>query len=68
MSCISILILLLLTVVTGTAVKYYNAVPKEFSEAAKVDGTGVSRTFWQINFPQMKAVMVSVFLLSFAWL
>lgn len=46
----------------------FNTVPKELSEAAKVDGADVIRTFWQINLPQVRAVMVSVFLLSFAWL
>jgi multiple sugar transport system permease protein len=49
-------------------VQQFNAVPKELSEAAKVDGAGVIRTFWQINLPLVKPVMVSVFLLSFAWL
>ena len=38
------------------------------AEAAKVDGAGVWRTFFTINLPQTKAVMMSVFLLSFAWL
>lgn len=46
----------------------FRSLPRELSEAAKVDGAGVWRTFWQINLPQTKAVMVSVFLLSFAWL
>jgi len=49
-------------------IQQFNAVPKELSEAAKVDGAGVFRTFALINFPQVRAVMVSVFLLSFAWL
>lgn len=49
-------------------VQQFNAVPKELSEAAKVDGAGVLRTFWQINLSMVRAVMVSVFLLSFAWL
>lgn len=49
-------------------IQQFNSVPKELSEAAKVDGAGVLRTFWQINLPQVRQVMVSVFLLSFAWL
>lgn len=49
-------------------IQQFNAVPKELSEAAKVDGAGVFRTFWQINLPMVKPVMVSVFLLSFSWL
>ena len=49
-------------------IQQFRAIPKELSEAAKVDGAGVLRTFWQINLPQTRAVMVSVFLLSFAWL
>lgn len=49
-------------------VQQFNSLPKELSEAAKVDGAGVWRTFFTINLPQTKAVMMSVFLLSFAWL
>jgi len=49
-------------------VQQFNSLPKELSEAAKVDGAGIWRTFYQINLPQAKAVMMSVFLLSFAWL
>lgn len=49
-------------------VQQFNSLPRELSEAAKVDGAGVWRTFCQINLPQARAVMVSVFLLSFAWL
>ena len=45
----------------------YRNVPQSLSEAAYVDGAGVLRTFWQINMPQARPMMVSVFLLSFAW-
>ena len=46
----------------------FNSLPKELSEAAKVDGAGAVLTFFRINLPQVRAVMTAVFLLSFAWL
>lgn len=45
----------------------FKGLPKELSEAACVDGAGAVKTFWRINMPQARPVMVSVFLLSFAW-
>lgn len=45
----------------------FRNLPHSLSEAAYVDGAGVMRTFWQINMPQARPMMVSVFLLSFAW-
>ena len=45
----------------------FRNLPKELSEAACVDGAGMFRTFWSVNLPQVRSMMVSVFLLSFAW-
>lgn len=45
----------------------FRGIPKELSEAAYVDGAGIFRTFWQINMPQARSMMVSLFMLSFAW-
>ena len=45
----------------------FKGLPRELSEAAYVDGAGVMCTFWRINMPQARPMMVSVFLLSFAW-
>ena len=42
-------------------------VPKELSEAASVDGAGVFRTFFRINMPSVRAMMVTIFLLAFSW-
>lgn len=47
--------------------QFFRGVPKELSEAAEVDGAGVFRTFWRINLPQAKAMMLTVFLFAFAW-
>ena len=47
----------------------FEAIPTELSEAARVDGAGVFRTFYQIMLPQIKPVLASFFIFSFnsAW-
>lgn len=47
--------------------QYFKGVPMELSEAAYVDGAGHFRTFFSIILPMAKAMMVVVFVLSFAW-
>ena len=41
-----------------------DAVPDELLDAARVDGAGEFRTFWQVAFPLLRPAMVTVLLLS----
>lgn len=47
----------------------FESIPNELMEAAKVDGSGVFRTFFSIMLPQIKPVLASFFIFSFnsAW-
>ncbi len=45
----------------------FKGVPKELSEAAYVDGANAWQTFFQVIMPLAKAMMISIFILSFAW-
>ena len=47
--------------------QFYKGVPKELSEAAMVDGSGQIRTYFQIMLPLSTPMMLSIFILSFAW-
>lgn len=47
--------------------QFFRGVPRELNEAAYVDGCGTIRTFYTIMLPMAGSMMVSVFLLSFAW-
>lgn len=48
--------------------QFFRGTPEVLSEAARVDGAGQGRIFLQIHMPLAGPMMVSVFLLSFAWL
>lgn len=45
----------------------FRGIPKELSEAAFVDGANNFKTFFNVIMPQTKAMMISIFILSFAW-
>ena len=47
--------------------QFFTGVPDELIEAAYVDGSGVYYTFFKIMMPISRPIMVTVFLLSFAW-
>mgnify|MGYP002571771408 FL=1 len=47
--------------------QFFRGVPRELNEAAWVDGCGPIRTFYVIMLPMARSMMVSIFLLSFAW-
>lgn len=47
--------------------QFYRGVPKELNEAALVDGSGPVRCYYRIMMPLSVPMMLSVFLLAFAW-
>jgi ABC-type glycerol-3-phosphate transport system permease component len=48
---------------------YMSSIPYEIDEAAKIDGCGFFRIYWNIIFPLLKPLVATVGLLSFraAW-
>jgi multiple sugar transport system permease protein len=51
------------------AMSYMSSIPYEIDEAAKIDGCGFFRIYWNIIFPLLKPLVATVGLLSFraAW-
>lgn len=47
--------------------QFYKGVPEELEEAAYIDGCSIFRTFFKIVLPISVPMMVTVFVLSFAW-
>ena len=47
--------------------QFFKGVPQELNEAAWVDGCNPIRAFFEIMIPLSKSMLISVFLLSFAW-
>jgi ABC transporter, permease protein len=47
--------------------QFYRGVPEELEEAAYIDGCSIFRTFFKIVLPISVPMMVTVFVLSFAW-
>lgn len=47
--------------------QFFRGMPKEFEEAAYVDGAGLFRTFMVIMLPNAVPIMTTVFLFSFVW-
>jgi raffinose/stachyose/melibiose transport system permease protein len=47
---------------------YLKTVPRELEEAALIDGCGVFRTFWNIIFPMLKPMIVTVTILNIIWI
>ncbi|MBE6904391.1 MAG: carbohydrate ABC transporter permease [Ruminococcaceae bacterium] len=46
---------------------FFMGLPVDLENAAYIDGASVMKTFWQIILPNAKAIMSTVFLLSFCW-
>lgn len=47
--------------------QFFSGLPKEIEEAAKIDGCGALKTYWQIMLPMAKAAIVTVLLFSAVW-
>lgn len=47
--------------------QFFKNMPKELEEAAYIDGCGTVKTFYKVMLPNAIALMVTVFLISFAW-
>lgn len=47
--------------------QFFTGLPKEIEEAAKIDGCGAFKTYWQIMLPMAKAAIVTVLLFSTVW-
>lgn len=47
--------------------QFFKGVPQELNEAAWVDGCNPIKAFFSIMFPMARPMLVSIFLLSFAW-
>ena len=47
--------------------QFYRGVPKELEEAAKIDGAGYARTFYEVMFPMGRPILFVVIVLSFVW-
>jgi len=45
----------------------FKMLPDSIEEAAYIDGAGVFRTFWQVMLPNLRTIMVTVFLFGFCW-
>ncbi|MFK7692979.1 carbohydrate ABC transporter permease [Paenibacillus sp. HJGM_3] len=47
--------------------QFFSTLPGELMEAARVDGAGFWRMFWQISLPLTKPALVTLLILSFTW-
>lgn len=45
--------------------QFFESIPVSVEEAARIDGAGVFRTFWQIVLPMARPALVTIFILSF---
>jgi sn-glycerol 3-phosphate transport system permease protein len=63
------LVLPLVATATGTFLyrQFYLTVPDELAEAAKMDGSGPLRFFWDILLPLSRANMIALFTIMFVW-
>lgn len=48
--------------------QFYTSIPKELVEAAKIDGCGHFTTFMRVIIPLSTAMIITIFLFSFAWM
>ncbi|GIP16480.1 transporter [Paenibacillus montaniterrae] len=48
-------------------IQFYRRMPAVLEEAARIDGAGAFRTYWQIMFPLGRPAMITVFLFSVVW-
>ncbi|GAB4191022.1 MAG: carbohydrate ABC transporter permease [Roseiflexaceae bacterium] len=46
---------------------YFNTLPRELEEAARIDGAGVLRVFWSVMLPLARPMTATVTLLTFIW-
>src|SRR5262249_61093853 len=47
--------------------QFFLGLPQEFSDAARIDGAGEWRIFWQIMLPLVRPALMVVALFSFVW-
>ncbi|ULL14419.1 carbohydrate ABC transporter permease [Paenibacillus sp. H1-7] len=47
--------------------QFFSTLPNEILEAARVDGAGFWRQFWQITLPLTKPALVTLLILTFTW-
>jgi multiple sugar transport system permease protein len=47
--------------------QFFSTLPNELFEAARVDGAGYWRSFWQIGLPLTKPALVTLLILTFTW-
>jgi len=47
--------------------QYFKGIPDELEESAYIDGSGVFRTFLKVILPLAVPMLITVFMLSFAW-
>ncbi len=47
--------------------QYYRTIPREYSDAARIDGCSEFRIFWQIVLPQAKPAMATAAIFAFLW-
>ncbi len=47
--------------------QYYRTIPREYNDAARIDGASEWRIFWQIILPQSKPVMATAGIFAFLW-
>jgi len=47
--------------------QYYRTIPREYNDAAKIDGASDWRIFWQIILPQSKPVIATASIFAFLW-
>ena len=45
--------------------QFFESIPREVEEAAKMDGVGVFRTFWSIVLPMARPALITLTILSF---
>ena len=46
---------------------FYTTLPRELEEAARIDGAGTLRVFWQVMLPLARPMTATVTLLTFIW-
>jgi ABC-type glycerol-3-phosphate transport system permease component len=47
--------------------QFYLSIPKEYDEAAMIDGCGYFRIFWHIILPQSKPALAAMAIFTFMW-
>lgn len=47
--------------------QFFDGIPKELEEAARVDGAGLWRTYWSVIMPLSRPVIAAVAILTFVW-